>query len=264
MTTRMIMSVIKDQKDHRPHFRNIALWLMRVGGALVIWQIMVTGLKIPSFLLPSPQSVVLAFWKNAPLLGFHGLVTLAEMVGGLFLAFLLAVICASLLFLYPRLAKFLLPYLIAGQALPVFALAPLLTLWLGFGIGSKLIMAIMIMYFPIFSAFYDGLCHPRPEYIWLGQSFAVNRWQDLRFVRFPAALPQLASGLRIAAVAAPIGAVVGEWVGAEAGLGYFMLHANGLMRTADLFAALLLLMGLSFVIFRLVGLFAIKLTRFAE
>jgi putative hydroxymethylpyrimidine transport system permease protein len=134
----------------------------------------------------------------------------------------------------------------------VFALAPLLVLWLGYGLGSKVAMATLIIYFPVASAFLDGLRRTEPG--WLDQARVMNagRLATLWHLRLPAALPALASGLRVAAAVAPIGAVVGEWVGSSAGLGYLMLHANARMQIDVMFAALALLAVFSVALYRLV------------
>ncbi len=135
----------------------------------------------------------------------------------------------------------LLPVLVISQAIPVFAIAPLLVLWLGYGMASKVAMAALIIFFPVTSAFYDGL--RRVELLWIdaARTLGCGGTRLFRRVRLPAAMPALASGLRVATAVAPIGAVVGEWVGSSAGLGYLMLHANGRMQIDLMFAALLTL-----------------------
>jgi len=133
------------------------------------------------------------------------------------------------------------PMMVLSQALPVFALAPVLTLWLGYGLGPKVIMALLIIYFPVTSAFFDGLMQTPRGMLDLGRVMQGRRWQIMRHIRIPAAIPGLASGLRLAAVYAPIGAIIGEWVGASQGLGYLMLLANGRAKIDLMFAALLVL-----------------------
>jgi putative hydroxymethylpyrimidine transport system permease protein len=142
-----------------------------------------------------------------------------------------------------------LPVLVISQAMPVFALAPLLVLWLGYGIGSKVAMATLIIFFPVAAAFSDGLRRTDPGWLDLARTMNAGRWAVLRHVRIPAALPALASGLRVAAAVAPIGAVVGEWVGSSAGLGFLMLHANARMQVDLLFAALITLAALALALF---------------
>jgi putative hydroxymethylpyrimidine transport system permease protein len=137
--------------------------------------------------------------------------------------------------------SWLLPVLVVSQAIPVFALAPVLVLWFGYGIAPKVAMATLIIYFPVTAAFYDGLRRTEPGWIDLAQTMGASKAAILRQIRIPAALPAFASGLRVAAAVAPIGAVVGEWVGSSAGLGYYMLLMNGRVQTAAMFAALFVL-----------------------
>ena len=129
------------------------------------------------------------------------------------------------------------PLLVVSQALPVFALAPLLVLWLGYGMASKVAMAVLIIFFPVTAAFLDGLRRTEPGWLELARTMDARPLAILAQIRVPAALPALASGLRVAAAVAPIGAVIGEWVGSSAGLGYLMLHANARMQVDLMFAA---------------------------
>jgi putative hydroxymethylpyrimidine transport system permease protein len=145
------------------------------------------------------------------------------------------------------------PILVFTQALPVFALAPILTLWLGFGMGSKIAMAVLIIYFPVTSAFFDGLMRTPAGFLDLARTMGAGKWATLWRIRVPAALPSLGSGLRLAAVYAPIGAVIGEWVGSSQGLGYLMLLANGRAKTDLMFAALFTLGLLSILLYLVVN-----------
>lgn len=221
--------------------------LLTLAGLLLIWQGIVTLGELPPYLLPDPQAVMVRFWRDAGLLLSHAGVTALEIVLGMFCGTLLG--CASALALsYSRRARrWLLPVLIASQAIPVFAIAPLLVLWLGYGLASKIAMATLIIYFPVTANFYDGLRHTPHGWLDLARVMAPagRRWATLRHIVIPAALPALGSGLRVAAAVAPIGAVLGEWVGSSAGLGYLMLHANSRMQIDLLFAALLTLAALA-------------------
>ena len=129
------------------------------------------------------------------------------------------------------------------------ALAPILVLWLGYGMASKIAMAVLIIYFPVTAAFYDGLRRTDSEVLDVVRLMGASRLELLRLVRIPSALPALGSGLRVAAAVAPIGAVVGEWVGSSAGLGYLMLHANARMQIDLMFASLLTLAAMALVLF---------------
>jgi putative hydroxymethylpyrimidine transport system permease protein len=131
--------------------------------------------------------------------------------------------------------------MLASQAIPTFAIAPLLVLWFGYGMASKIVMTVIVIFFSVASAFYDGLRRADPAWLDLAETMNARPWRALWFLRVPAALPQLATGIRVAAVFAPIGAIIGEWVGASRGLGYLMLQANARMQVDMLFAALLIL-----------------------
>ena len=121
-------------------------------------------------------------------------------------------------------------------------------LWLGYGMASKVAMAVLIIYFPVTAAFLDGLRRTDPGWLELARSMDATAVGVVRHIRVPAALPALASGLRVAAAVAPIGAVVGEWVGSSAGLGYLMLHANARMQVDLMFAALLVLASMALLL----------------
>jgi putative hydroxymethylpyrimidine transport system permease protein len=143
------------------------------------------------------------------------------------------------------LRRFLLPFLITSQALPAFALAPLLVIWFGYGSSSKIATCILVLFFPITSAFYDGLQRTPNDYLDLAKTMNASRWKILRHIQIPFALPYLASGLRLAAVFAPMGALIGEWVGSARGLGFLLLNANAQMKIDLLFAVLIVVVVLT-------------------
>jgi putative hydroxymethylpyrimidine transport system permease protein len=141
----------------------------------------------------------------------------------------------------PFLKRWMQPVLVISQAIPVFALAPILVLWLGYGMASKVAMAILIIFFPVTASFYQGMRRTNPDMLELARIMGASNYLTLRHIVIPSALPAFASGLRVAAAVAPIGAIVGEWVGSSSGLGFYMLHANARMHIDLMFAALLLL-----------------------
>lgn len=210
-------------------------------GLLALWQCFVLLTGVPPFMLPSPLRVADTLIARWDIILGHAAVTLAEILAGLVLGSAFGASMALLLSAWPAGRRWLLPAMLAAQAVPVFAIAPLLTLWFGFGMASKVVMATLIIFFPVAAAFYDGLRRTEPGFLDLAATMGAGPASTLRRVRLPAALPSLASGLRVAAAVAPIGAVVGEWVGASAGLGYLMLHANGRSQADLMFAALFVL-----------------------
>jgi putative hydroxymethylpyrimidine transport system permease protein len=232
--------------------------------AVSLWQAVVWATGVPAFILPGPLRVFATLFEQRELILGHAAVTVAEVLLGIALGTLLGAMTALQLMLSRTALRLVLPALVFSQAVPVFALAPLLTLWLGYGLGSKIAMAVLIIYFPVASAALDGLRHSDPALIAMARSFGASKRQELFRIRLPAALPSFASGLRLAAVYAPIGAVIGEWVGASQGLGYLMLLANGRAKTDLMFAALLVLALFTVVLHKAVGLLADHLTRRAK
>ncbi|WP_424989612.1 ABC transporter permease [Fluviibacterium sp. S390] len=227
---------------------------------LGLWQTLVTLADLPPFILPGPVRVAQALWNNAGLIGWHALVTFSEVLAGLVLGSALGIVTALQLATSGLARRLIRPALVLTQALPVFALAPILTLWLGYGLWSKVLMAVLIIYFPVTSAFFDGLMQTPRGYLDLAQTMQATPRQRLWRIRVPAALPGLASGLRLAAVYAPIGAVIGEWVGASNGLGYLMLLANGRAKIDLMFAALVVLACLTLTLHVLVSRACDRLT----
>ena len=234
-----------------------------ISTALIIaaWEALVIFAKLPHFILPSPFKVAQTLWQMKALIASHAIITIIEVVLGLLIGTALGAITAIQL-ASSSIARYLVkPVLVLTQALPVFALAPLFTLWLGYGMESKILVAVLIIYFPVASAFFDGLMQTPNGWLNLAQVMEATPRQVLFRVRVPAAIPSFASGLRLAAVYAPIGAVIGEWVGASRGLGYLMLLANGRAKIDLMFAALLVLALLTLVLHFLVGKFCDWLVR---
>ena len=208
---------------------------------LLLWHGLVTVFEMPSYILPGPKAVAISMMDNAHLLWEHSLVTLSEMLLGLLLGVLFGILLALVLVYFAILRPWLLPPLLITQAIPVFALAPILMLWFGYGLTSKVVMTVLVIFFPVATCCYDGLRHTHKGWLDMAQTMGGSRLSILTTIRWPAALPALASGLRVAVVVAPIGAVVGEWVGSSAGLGYLMLQANARLWVDQMFAALAVL-----------------------
>jgi putative hydroxymethylpyrimidine transport system permease protein len=221
-------------------------------GLLAAWQALVWATGVPPYILPGPGRVAVALASQPALLLRHAAVTLQEILWGIVLGSLIGAASAMLLAASRTAQRWLMPLLVVSQALPVFALAPILVLWLGYGMPSKVAMAVLIIYFPVTAAFLDGLRRTDPGWLELARIMDAKPWAVLRQIRMPAALPSFTSGLRVAAAVAPIGAVVGEWVGSSAGLGYLMLHANARMQVDLMFAALIVLAALALTLWLVV------------
>lgn len=231
---------------------NLLRPLVLATGLIACWQLLVMVTAVPSYILPGPLPVAKALVYNWPLLQRHMLTTVVEILAGLALGTMLGTCCALTMILLPSLRRWLLPVLVISQAIPVFALAPILVLWFGYGMTSKVAMAVLIIFFPVTSSFYYGMRRTRPDLLELARIMGAGRLAVLRWIVIPSALPAFGSGLRVATAVAPIGAVVGEWVGSSSGLGYYMLHANARMQIDIMFAALAVLaavsLGLYFIV----------------
>ena len=221
----------------------VAILLIVVG----VWEGVVHLLEMPRYILPAPSKIVVTLFAEHAQLLKHTLVTLQEMLLGFLLAVSIGVPLAVLMFEFPALEKAFYPYVIGSQTVPVFAIAPLLVIWFGFGIASKVIMAALIVFFAIVLNTLDGLKSTDPDTVNLLRILRATRWQILWKVRIPSALPFIFSGAKIGISISTIGAVIGEWVGAKAGLGYLMLYANGQLQISLVFAAIfcLTILGLS-------------------
>lgn len=218
-------------------------------GLCLIWQLIVMAFHLPIYILPSPIAVFKAWFHYRNVLAHEFIPTLIETLSGFSLGSLFGIISAIIMAYFKPARRWFLPILLISQALPTFAIAPLLVVWFGYGIASKIITAMIMIFFPVTSNFYDGLKQTNSIWLDLAKTMNSSSWQTLWRIKIPAALPSLASGLRIAATIAPIGAVVGEWVGASQGLGYLMLNANARMQIDLMFAALITVTLLTIVLY---------------
>ncbi len=203
----------------------------------LIWGTYVNLSGIEPFLLPGPLQVIETLWNRFDTIMGHLGHTALEIVLGLLIGTLVGCSTALLVHSFGWARRFGLPVLVASQALPVFALAPVLVLWLGYGLWSKVAMASLIIYFPVTTAFLDGLRRVEPGWIELARTMTGNRWAVIRTCPHSSGDARSRLRPRVATGVAPIGAVVGEWVGSSAGLGYLMLHANGRMQIDLMFAS---------------------------
>lgn len=221
--------------------RRLGAVAIPLAGMVGLWALVVAVFAPPPYLLPGPDRVALAFVRQIGPLAENGAVTALEIVLGLLGGVILGVAAAVIMTLIPWTARFVMPAIVVVQSLPVFAIAPMLVLWFGFGLASKIVMATLVIFFPVTASLHDGLSRLDPGLVDLARLHKASRLATFRYLRLPAAVPALVSGLRMAATVAPIGAVIGEWVGASKGLGLLMMHANARLQTDVMFAALVLL-----------------------
>lgn len=233
--------------------RSSCFSIIIMAAILVAWETLCRGLSIPDFILPPPSRILsVAFFKAGILLP-HAVTTALEVFAGISLSLMVAVPLAILMFAHPAVEKALAPFLVASQAVPVFAIAPLLVVWLGYGIGSKVLMAAVIIFFPITVNLLEGFKSCGQEFRVLFELMGSGFWKTLRLLYWPWALPHFFAGLKVGVSVATIGAVIGEWVGAQQGLGYLMIQANARLHVDLVFAAILWLSVMGVSLWTLVG-----------
>lgn len=214
---------------------------------LVVWQALSETLRVPRWFLPSPADIARTLLDTRDLLIRHSLITLQEIAVGFAIAFVLGITLAIAIAYSQVLERTLYPFVIASQTLPVMAIAPLLLIWFGYGLLPKVIIVALVCFFPIVVNTVDGLRSVEPELVNLMRTMGASRWQLFIKAQLPTSLPFLFSGTKIAIAVSVIGAVIGEWVGASSGLGYFMVRSQAQLQTSRVFAALVVLsiMGVS-------------------
>jgi ABC-type nitrate/sulfonate/bicarbonate transport system permease component len=227
---------------------------MLLAGLVAAWELAVLVFAIPTWLLPSPSGIAQALWRTAPLLGPHVLQTVKQALLGLLAAVIVGVVLAAAIDLWAWLRRALYPLLVISQTIPILALAPLLIIWFGFGMTPKVIIVALFCFFPIAINTADGLSSADPELLSLLRAMGASRGQVWRKVRLPASLPYFFSGLRIAAAYSVVGAIIGEWVGGNLGLGIYMLRSSNAFKTEQVFAAIVISSLISLVLFGLVYL----------
>lgn len=216
---------------------------------LAVWEAGVRLLKVPAYLMPPPSKVLLIFIDEYQKLAYHGWVTTYEMLLGYALAVAVAIPLAIAITASQRFDRFVTPQMLFFQVVPKVAIAPLFLVWFGVGVTPKILVAFLISFFPIVIDAAVGLRSMSAEMRDLARSMGASRWQVFAQFRLPTSLPYLFSGLKVAATLAVAGAVVGEFVGADKGLGYLLLVTNSNMETALMFATIVALTIIGLVFF---------------
>jgi putative hydroxymethylpyrimidine transport system permease protein len=241
----------------RPSTRSRALGNLRRWGAsvlilvglLVAWEVWVQVGNVPKWQLPAPTAIAQELVNSWGLLWGHTLVTLQEVVLGFLTALVTGLLLAAGIAYSRVLERSVYPLVIASQTIPIIAIAPLLLIWVGYGIAPKVIVVALISFFPISVNTVDGLRSVDPDMLNMMRTLGASRWQIFTKLQVPASLPQMFTGIKIGVAVSVIGAVIGEWVGASAGLGYLMTYSQPLFLTARVFAAIVVLSVMGIALF---------------
>jgi NitT/TauT family transport system permease protein len=236
----------KRSRDRRTEFLSPILVTALL---LVIWEVAADLFNIPTYLFPAPSVIMRAGIDNASLLLREAWITSVEIMLGYLLSIVVGIPLALGIFHWPLFAKSVYPLLVSSQAMPKVAIAPLFVVWFGFGLLPKVLIAFLIAFFPIVINTVMGLSAIEHEKIFLARSMGLSGFATFRLIRFPNALPSIFAGLKISITLAVVGAVVGEFVGGDSGLGYQLMVANGNMNTPLLFAGVLALTVLGLIMF---------------
>lgn len=204
---------------------------------------------VADYILPAPTEILIQLWASGPMLLKHARVTGVEILLGFLMATVVGVVLGVAMVFSRTVERMIFPWIVAMQAVPKVAIGPLLIMWLGFGVLPKVIITFLIAVFPILVNTITGLRSAEPDMLHLLRSMGASRLRTFWYVQIPSALPSILSGMRVAVTLSVVGALVGEFIGANEGLGYLILFANGLADAKLMFAAILVIVGLSMSLF---------------
>lgn len=228
---------------------------------VLVWHYVSAAGMISRWIVPTPGSVVRVFIDYPDLILSHLKPTIYASVSGLIYAVLIGVITAILMHGVSSLKKLMYPYLIVSQTVPIFAVAPLIVIWFGYGISAKVFTVALVCFFPITMGLYDGLRMVSQEQLNLLKSMGATRWQQYRILMIPASLPAFFTGIKLAATYSVMGAIIGEWLGGNSGLGIYMTRATKSFQTAHVYAVIILTVMLSMSLFGIVLILERRLLR---
>ena len=216
-----------------------------IGALLLIWELCVRIFRIPLYVLPSPVSVVQALIEERVGLWGHAVVTTEEALIGIGIALVLSLALGVLMDCFPAVRQGLYPILVVTQTVPMIVMAPILIIYMGFGMLPKIFTVVLMCFFPVAVSFVDGLGRVDSEYVHLVRSYGAGKWTAYKLVKIPAAIPALLSGLKVSATYSISGAVVGEWIGSQQGLGYYLLRVKNSYMLDKVFACVVVIIALS-------------------
>ena len=229
--------------------REYGLPALAIGALIALWEMVCRGARIPVWLLPAPTAIVRDTWQWADRIPGHLWVTFYEVIGGFAVAVLVGVPIAVAVVYSPLLRRIVYPILLVVQSVPKVALAPLFLIWVGYGPRSNILVAAIVAFFPMVVNTATGLESVEPELLQLTDSLQATPLQVFWKVRLPWALPHIFSGMKVAMSLSVIGAIVGEFVGSDRGLGYLILTASSNMNTAIVFGVMTVLSVLGILVF---------------
>lgn len=235
--------------------------LISVAVILLLWFTVTEGEIVPAYMLPSLKSVAKVFISDFDLMLSHAFVTLQEAFYGLIIGIVLAFVIATLMDRFKLLYSAFYPLLVITQTIPTIAIAPLLVLWLGFSIAPKITLVVLTTFFPITVSLLDGYKSCDKDAINLIKSMGGNNITVFRYIKFPSALPQFFSGLKVSASYAIVGGVISEWLGGLEGLGVYMIRAQKAYAFDKMFAVIILISAISLVLMLFVSLLEKVCTR---
>lgn len=224
---------------------------------IVIWEVAVRVFNIPLYILPAPTRVIKTLIQEIPVLSTHIGITIIEAVLGISISLILALILGIVMDCFPIVRQAIYPLLVVTQTVPMIVLAPLFIIYMGFGIAPKILTVVLMCFFPIAVSFSDGLAQVDEEYVHLVRSYGASKLATYKLVKIPAAVPSLLSGLKVAATYSISGAVVGEWIGAQKGLGYYLLRVKNGYMLDKVFACVLVIIFLSLCMNGLIHLYQV-------
>ena len=219
---------------------------------IVLWQWITYFFKVPKYILPSPLDIIGSLIYSRKVLWHHSLTTLYEAGIGFILAIIFALVIAIMMNQWKLLGMSLYPILVISQTVPIIALAPLIMIWMGFGSLPKIVIVVIVCFFPISVSVVEDLSILDQDLINMMKVMGANKFQTFLKVKLPSTLPSFFAGLKIAATYSIMGAIIGEWLGAQSGLGIFMTRTMSSFRTSDLFASIAIVVVLSMVLFKII------------
>jgi len=218
---------------------------------------------LPEYVLPRPASVVKEIVQTAPLIWRHTMVTLYESLMGYLLSFVFGIAIAALMYLVPNVGRSLLPVLVFTQTIPVVVIAPIIVIWFGFGVSTKIGTVAFLCFFPITINAYDGFRTVDPDSLDLFKAYKASWYQRMKFLLLPHALPYIFSGMKVAITYAITAAVVAEWMGAEMGLGIYLIRALNSFKVERVFAGILVIIAFTLGFFYVLDRFSRRIAPWA-